>query len=96
VGTAAAVVVVGLTVGAFLSQQSERRQTLERIESLRTEYRELETELQSLRALARELDPVIELGGTERVDFVFDLREHGGNDDHSGVRPASHTTGVER
>ncbi len=51
-----------------------RRETAERLEAMRDEYRSLEVELEELRSLASEAQPVLELGGTEQVDFVFDLK----------------------
>ena len=90
---AAAVILGGLSIVARVRQQSNRLQAVERIESLRTEYRELEAEVERLRSLSRELDPVLELSSTERVDFVFDLRELAKEGYRSGVRPVSHTSG---
>lgn len=67
-------------LGAFLSQgylreRYERSRAAARVRELRDEYRELQTELEKLRTLTRELEPVLELGGTDDVEFVFDLRE---------------------
>jgi hypothetical protein len=63
-----------------------------RVEELRGEYRELQAEIEKLRALSRELEPVLELGGTEDVGFVFDLRELARREDGPAARPASHST----
>ncbi|HEY7818006.1 MAG TPA: hypothetical protein VIG29_07305, partial [Vicinamibacteria bacterium] len=52
-----------------------RSRAAARVRELRDEYRELQRELQKLRVLSRELEPVLDLGGTEDVGFVFDLRE---------------------
>jgi len=53
----------------------EQRVAAARVEQLRREYRSLQTELDRLRSLASEVEPVLELGGTEDVDFVFDVRQ---------------------
>lgn len=67
---------VGLAgLGSWAANRYEESRAAARLEALRTEYRELESELQKLRALAAEIEPVLELGGTDEVDFVFDLRE---------------------
>lgn len=78
----AAVVVIGVATSGIslramktLQARYERSQTAKRVEALREEYRTLETELDKLRRLTDELEPVIDLGGTEDVDFVFDLRQ---------------------
>lgn len=67
-------------LGVFLSQgyfreRYQRSKAAARVRELRDEYRELQTELQKLRSLTRELEPVLDLGGTDDVEFVFDLRE---------------------
>lgn len=67
-------------VGLFLSHGYirdwyERSRAAARVREFRDEYRELQTELEKLRTLTRELEPVLDLGGTEEVEFVFDLRE---------------------
>jgi hypothetical protein len=70
----------GLLLGVFLAQgyireRYRQSKAATRIQELRDEYRELEGELEKLRALTQELEPVLDLGGTEDVEFVFDLRE---------------------
>jgi hypothetical protein len=96
-GTAAAVLLVALTLGLWRWQQhSERRHEAERVETLRTEYRELKAEVERLQSLARDLDPVLELGGTDRVDFVFDLRELAKENNRTGIQPVSHGSGEKR
>lgn len=72
---AAAALVVGtwLVTGA-LRERAERRAAEARVQQMREEYLALEAELERLRALANGAEPVLELGGTEDVDFVFDLR----------------------
>jgi hypothetical protein len=67
-------------LGVFLSQgylreRYERSKAAARVRELRDEYHELKTELEKLRVLTRELEPVLDLGGTDDVEFVFDLRE---------------------
>ncbi len=67
---------LGVLLGqGYLRERYERSKAAARVRELRDEYRELQTELEKLRALTRELEPVLDLGGTEDVDFVFDLRE---------------------
>jgi hypothetical protein len=84
-------------VGILLSQAHVRERYRQskaaaRVEELRGEYRELQAEIEKLRALSRELEPVLELGGTEDVGFVFDLRELARREDGPAARPASHST----
>jgi hypothetical protein len=67
-------------LGLFLSQgylreRYQRSKAAARVRELRNEYRQLQTELEKIRTLTRELEPVLDLGGTEDVEFVFDLRE---------------------
>lgn len=42
---------------------------------LRSDYQALEAELQSLRRLVAESQPVVGLGGSDRVDLLVDLRD---------------------
>jgi hypothetical protein len=70
----AALLGVALSQG-YLRERYERSKAAARVRELRDEYRELQAELEKLRVLTRELEPVLDLGGTEDVDFVFDLRE---------------------
>jgi hypothetical protein len=70
----AALLGVALSQG-YLRERYERSKAAARVRELRDEYRELQAELEKLRILTRELDPVLDLGGTGDVDFVFDLRE---------------------
>ncbi len=58
---------------------------------MRDEYRALEVELEELRSLAFEAQPVLELGGTERVDFVFDLRRLAQEHGKARAQPTSHS-----
>jgi hypothetical protein len=94
---AVAFVSVGAALlGVFLSQgylreRYQRSRAAARVQELRDEYRELQTELEKLEKLTREIEPVLDLGGTENVEFVFDLRELAR--DGSGrprTKPASH------
>ncbi|MFQ5789496.1 MAG: hypothetical protein ACE5JI_03380 [Acidobacteriota bacterium] len=68
----------------------ERLQTAERLEQLRMEYRALEKELEDVRALAAASRPILELGGTEDLDFVLDLRELARQAEKSGARPVAY------
>ena len=83
-------------LGDFLSQgyfreRYERSRAAARVRELRDEYRELQTELEKLRTLTRELDPVLDLGGTDDVEFVFDLRELARREaDRPRAEPAFH------
>jgi hypothetical protein len=83
-------------LGVFLSQgylreRYQRSQAAARVRELRDEYRELQRELEKLRTLTRELEPVLDLGGTEDVEFVFDLKELAREDsDRPRAEPASH------
>ena len=52
----------------------ERAEAARRIETLRSEYEALQRELDELRSLAAASQPVVELGGTESVDILLDLR----------------------
>lgn len=72
---AAAALFLAFVSQGYLRRRLEQSKTAERVQALRDEYRELQVELEKLRALAREVEPILELGGTEKVDFVFDLRE---------------------
>lgn len=93
---AAALAVAGAALlGALLSQgylrsRYERSQAAARVQELREEYRELQTELEKLRVLTRDLEPVLDLGGTEEVEFVFDLRELG-REQRAEAEPVSHS-----
>jgi hypothetical protein len=73
------VLVGAALLGAVLSQgylreRYQRSQAAARVRELRDEYRELQNELEKIRTLTRELEPVLDLGGTKDVEFVFDLR----------------------
>ncbi len=85
-GFVAAMVGAVLLTGGYLRERFERSKTAERVRELRSEYRDLQAELEKLRALTQEVQPVLELGGTDQVDFVLDLRELPRTRD-SGERP---------
>jgi len=87
----AAVVVVGLWLGATAWRDHTERRELERLRMMRDEYQALELELEELRSLASEAQPVLDLGGTERVDFVFDLRRHAEERDKARAQRTSHS-----
>jgi hypothetical protein len=92
----AAIVVIGVAASGIslkaLRARYERSRAAERVEALREEYRTLQTELDKLRRLTDELEPVIDLGGTEDVDFVFDMRQLA-RDEGKGAKaePVSHS-----
>ena len=80
-------------------ERNERRETAERLDletaerfkMMRDEYRALEVELEELRSLASEAQPVLDLGGTEQVDFVFDLRGLARDRGRARTQPTSHS-----
>ena len=74
-----------------LEERNERRETAERLEMMRDEYRALEVALEELRSLASEAQPVLDLGGTEQVDFVFDLRRLAEERGKARAQPTSHS-----
>jgi hypothetical protein len=87
---AAALLGVLLSQG-YLRERYQRSRAAARVRELRDEYRELQTELEKLRTLTRELEPVLPLGGTDDVEFVFDLRELARREgDRPRAEPASH------
>lgn len=87
----AAAVVLGVLSQGYLRERYEKSRAAERIEALREEYRELQMELDKLKALTHELEPVLDLGGTEEVDFVLDLGELARRKEAGpSAEPASH------
>lgn len=72
-------------------ERHERRESAARVEALRTEYQELERELEALRDLATDAEPVLELGGTEEVEFVLDLRRLAREREQMRATPTSHS-----
>ena len=89
----AASVVVGLYLGAdvVLDRVASLR-AAQRLRALRSEYQSLQDELAKLRQLADDAQPVVDLGGTDDVDFVLDLRELG--PPGLGTQPVSHSSGA--
>ncbi|MGH9321470.1 MAG: hypothetical protein ACRD3V_16490 [Vicinamibacteria bacterium] len=88
----AAALVLGIVISqGYLRERYEKSQTAERVRELRGEYRELQAELEKLRALTRELEPVLDLGGTEDVGFVFDLRGLAREPESKRTDPVSHS-----
>ncbi len=74
-GAAALLLLGTLTAGMrHWYELRERAEAAQRIETLRSEYEALERELDELRSLAAASQPVVELGGTESVDILLDLR----------------------
>ena len=57
------------------NEARERAEAVRRIEALRSQYEVLEQELAELRSLAAASQPVLELGGTEDLDILVDLRD---------------------
>ena len=53
----------------------QRHREVSRIESLRTEYRDLEDELRDLRRLVAASEPVLAVEGSGEYDYVVDLQE---------------------
>lgn len=71
---AAAMVVMAVTWSTHRAEQeSQRQETLARIEALRSEREALEDELDVLRRMAGERRPVLYLGADQGVDLVYDL-----------------------
>lgn len=98
-GFAASLVGVALLAvfreGGRLLERVERSETAERVRELRAEYRDLQAELDKLKALTQEIQPVLDLGGTEQVDFVLDLRDLPRERDPGeppAAAPASHSS----
>jgi vacuolar-type H+-ATPase subunit I/STV1 len=94
----AATVVLGVAgVSGYVRHRVDEWRAAERVQALREEYRELQAELEKLRSLAREVEPVLDLGGTEDVEFIFDLRELAREESGSlEATPASHSAWNER
>lgn len=85
------VVFLAWFLGATLEQRHQNRHAAERVEMMRDEYRALSVELEELRSLASEARPVLDLGGTEQVDFVFDLRRLAEERGKARAQPTSHS-----
>ncbi|HEX9726714.1 MAG TPA: hypothetical protein VGC53_20720 [Vicinamibacteria bacterium] len=72
---ASLMLLVALTSGLrYWSELRERSESARRVEALRDEYEALERELEELRSLAAASQPVVDLGGTEDLDILLDLR----------------------
>ena len=88
---AAAALVIGVWgARSAVREREEERRAAERLEQMQREYRALRMELEQLRSIASEVEPVLELGGTDRVDFIFDLRQFAGERGEARAEPASH------
>ena len=73
---AAAVLVAALGSALLWGRVVEQReQEVARIQSLRTEYRDLEDELRDLRRLFAATEPVVAVEGSGEYDYVVDLQE---------------------
>ena len=86
----------GVLLGVWLGrvafeERNEHREAAERVEMMRDEYRALQVELEELRSLATEARPVLDLGGTEQVDFVFGLRRLAEERGRTRAQPTSHS-----
>lgn len=89
----AAAALLGMLLSqGYLRERYERSKAAARVRELRDEYRDLQMELEKIRTLTRELEPVLDLGGTDDVEFVFDLRELARREaEGPRAEPASHT-----
>ena len=87
----AAAIAVGIWVGQMVrSERREQVRAAENLEQMQNEYRELQSELDRLRRLTSDVEPVLELGGTERMDFIFDLRVLADERSERRAKPVSH------
>ena len=87
-------VAAAIAVGIWVGVRSERRgqvRAAENLEQMQNEYRELRSELDRLRRLTSDVEPVLELGGTERMDFIFDLRVLADERSERRAKPVSHS-----
>ncbi len=88
----AAAVVLGISVGQMLRhERREQVRSAENLEQMQSEYRELRRELDRLRRLASDVEPVLELGGTAEMDFIFDLRALADEQGEPRAEPVSHS-----
>ncbi len=88
----AAAVAVGIWAGQMVrSERREQVRAAENLEQMQNEYRELRSELDRLRRLTSDVEPVLELGGTERLDFIFDLRVLADERSERRAKPVSHS-----
>jgi len=74
-GVVLAVGVSGWLSYDWLAQPADPNRSASRVEDLRIEYRELQDELGKLRELTNRMSPMLELGGSDELGFVFDMRE---------------------
>lgn len=76
---AVAVVVVSAAAGAWWARQAPPAEpspiTVERIEQLKSEYRELNRELESFRRLAEDTQPFVPVSIDPLTEVLFDLRD---------------------
>ena len=92
----AAAVLLGIWIGEAVRQ--ERREQVrsarssEELEQMQTEYRELQRELEQLRRLTSDVEPVLDLGGSADMDFIFDLRALAERDSAARPEPVSHSS----
>ena len=88
----AAAVAVGIWFGQMVrSERREQVRAAENLEQMQNEYHELRSELDRLRRLTSDVEPVLELGGTERMDFIFDLRVLADEQSERRAEPVSHS-----
>ncbi len=74
-GVAVLLLLGALTTGMWhWYELREREEAAQRIETLRNEYEALERELAEIHSLAAASQPVVELGSTESLDILLDLR----------------------
>jgi hypothetical protein len=91
-GAAAAVLVVVLVLvvrGQLARERAGRAELVEHIAELRRDHDRLSAELRQLRARLRREQPVLYLGGDDRVDYVLDLRRLVGTGTARGGRAKS-------
>lgn len=79
------------TAAVSWRKYEERREATDRLHMMRSEYRALELELEELRMLASDAEPVLELSGSERVDFLLDLRTLAEESGRVANQPTSHS-----
>jgi hypothetical protein len=79
---AAACLILIVLAGAAVSVFHQRRERA-RLAAIRAEQRQIAAELEVLKRATRVADPVVYLGGDDRVDYVLDLRQF------QPVQPAS-------
>ncbi len=75
--------------GHQLWNESQRQQSLARLEVMRVERRALEVEMRQLRRMAADARPVVYLGGNDDLDLVLDLSRLASRGSRGEMRPAS-------